>query len=127
MMKAFFIIALLCGSTAIMLDAFFAHGLENFLGDNFSDTVFHALSTGARYQLTAAILLLTLTFVYRIFNTKWIIVSQSLLVVGMLFFCGGIYAKYLLNLHNLARVAPLGGIAFMLSFLALIPLVVAIN
>ncbi len=85
--------------------------------------VVHALGTASRYQLTAALFLLILIVVYRNFPSMWVVVSQVCVSVGVLFFCISIYLHHLFGLSIFAKLAPIGGISFMLSFLALLPLI----
>jgi uncharacterized membrane protein YgdD (TMEM256/DUF423 family) len=122
MMKWILLTAILFGFSAFILDAFFAHGLKNFLGNSYSESAEHALTTASRYQLMAAFFLLILLFVYRGIPHPCIIVAQIFAIMGVLLFCFTIYAKHLLAITQVARIAPMGGIAFMLSFLALMPL-----
>lgn len=121
-MKWFLLLAIFLAVTAFMLDAFFAHGLKSFLGDRFQEASLHALSTAARYQLLSGFFLLILIVIYRHYPFISVVVSGLLSIVGVLLFCGAIYLKHIFFIATFARVAPLGGICFMLSFLALLPL-----
>lgn len=121
-MKWFLLIAIFFGATAFMAEAFFAHGLKSFL-PNLDDSHVHALFTASRYQLFAALFLVALIALYRFIPSPFVVVSQILACVGVVFFSCSLYAKYLLGLTALGSLAPMGGIAFMLSFISLLPLV----
>lgn len=122
-MKWILIEAVFFGASALMLDAFFAHGLHNFLGSQFTDTIHQALTTASRYQLKASILLIVTILLYRSIPSLWVIASQLLITSGVLFFCVSIYLRHLFGYTCFANLAPIGGISFMLSFLALLPLI----
>lgn len=125
-MKWFLLVAILLGASAFMLDAFFAHGLRSYLGESYSETAHNALSTAARYQLNAALFLLVLVIFYRNIPSGWVVISQFLVLLGVIFFCASIYLKHILGFASLAIFAPIGGISFMLAFVALIPLMMAL-
>lgn len=121
-MKWIILTAIILGFSAFALDAFFAHGLKNFLGANYSDVAQHALTTASRYQLLASLFLLILFLIYRIYPHPCVIASQMFVIIGVVLFCFTVYGKYILQLPQLAKLAPVGGIAFIISFLSLIPL-----
>ncbi len=121
-MKFILVAAIIFGVTAFALDAFFAHGLRNFLGDAYSDSAAHSLTTASRYQIYASLYLLTMVIFYRHLPSMWILLSQGFAFLGVLFFCVSIYLKHIFGFATAGLVAPVGGIAFMLSLLALLPL-----
>jgi uncharacterized membrane protein YgdD (TMEM256/DUF423 family) len=125
-MKWIILEAVLLGSSALMLDAFFAHGLKTYLGPQFSETVLHALTTASRYQLIASLFLLILLLLYRAIPTLWIVASQIFVSLGVVFFCFSIYLRHLFGFDALVNLAPIGGILFMLSFIALLPTIILI-
>ncbi len=104
------------------MDAFIAHGLEGFLGPQFTPIAAQSLGTAARYQLTFAIAIMALSIGWRLVPSLSIVLSQSLFSLGTLLFCGSIYLKYLTSFSTLSMVAPVGGVTLMLAFLALLPL-----
>ena len=125
-MKWFLLVAIVFGVGAFLLDAFFAHGLRAYLGDHYSDAAQHALSTAARYQLIASVMMLILIVLYRIIPNICVPLSAFFTTMGVIFFCLTIYLKHLFGMVELARLAPLGGVSFMLAFMALIPLFLAL-
>ena len=102
-----------------MMDAFIAHGAANFLGDRYTHVTEQSLMTAARYQLIFSLFLFCLSVFWRIMPSGWIVVAQSLMLVGVVFFSGAIYAKHLLMMSSIGALAPVGGILLMLSMLAL--------
>lgn len=125
-MKWILIEAVIFGASALMLDAFFAHGLKNYLGTNYTDAAHHGLTTASRYQVMAAILLLVLILIYRSIPSMWVVLSQALVSSGVLFFCVAIYLRHIFGLTFFAQLAPIGGVSFMLAFVALVPLIMAL-
>lgn len=121
-MKIFLFFSVFLGLGALIMDAFIAHGLEKFLGSYYTSIAEHSLSTAARYQLSFSILLIVLTVLWRLVPSIWIVISQILLLFGMLFFCGAIYLKHLAMWTSIGFLAPLGGVLLMAAFLALLPL-----
>jgi uncharacterized membrane protein YgdD (TMEM256/DUF423 family) len=124
-MKWVLLVAIIFGLSAFILDAFFAHGLKNYLGDAYTDGVAHTLNTASRYQLMASFFLLITLLLWRATPHLCIIFAQVLVMAGVGLFCGTIYSKHLFGFATLARLAPVGGIMFMLSFLALLPLMLS--
>jgi uncharacterized membrane protein YgdD (TMEM256/DUF423 family) len=122
-MRWFLLLAALFGASALMLDAFFAHGLRSFLGENYNEAISHSLHTASRYQLLMSILMIVLVVFYRLLPSIWLIVSQSFLSLGLIFFCLPIYLKYLFNMPMFSGLAPGGGVLLMAALLALIPLI----
>jgi uncharacterized membrane protein YgdD (TMEM256/DUF423 family) len=123
-MKWFFLFAVFSAVMALMMDAFIAHGLKGFLAERYEDTIFHALSTAARYQLSMAIMMFVLAAYYQGRPSIWLLASSGSICLGTIFFCFTIYVKYLLPVPIFGGLAPLGGMLFMLSFLALIPAII---
>ena len=52
-------------------------------------------------------------------RSQWIKLGAALLVIGMLLFCGGIYATSFGATSAIGGVVPIGGLAFMGAWLAL--------
>ncbi|USN50325.1 MAG: DUF423 domain-containing protein [Myxococcales bacterium] len=123
-MKIFWLFSVLLGSSALMMDAFIAHGLEKFLGSNFTLVAQHSLSTAARYQLLFSVLLIVLSVLWRTTPSLWIILTQTFVLLGIVFFCGSIYLKHLLLWTGIGFFAPIGGVLLMLAFLSLVPIVI---
>jgi uncharacterized membrane protein YgdD (TMEM256/DUF423 family) len=102
---------------AVMLGAFGAHGLQGRL-DAYSMSVYekavfyhfvHALGLLIVSGLNAAGLLPRST-------TRWVC---GLLVVGIAFFSGSLYALALTGSRTLGAITPIGGVAFIAAWLVL--------
>ena len=114
--KKIVITASVLGIIAIVLGAFGAHTLKEFISADMQQT----FETGVRYQMYHALFLLfvgTTTLVTE--NTKKIICY--LIILGVLFFSGSIYGLATNNLtgfdfKSIAFITPIGGLCFILSW-----------
>jgi len=114
--KRWLMIAALSAFTAVAVGAFAAHGLKVVL----SAKELAWLDTASRYQmyhslalLAVAILLLKQT------ASKWLQVCALSFVIGILLFCGSLYALAFSSMQWLVYLTPLGGVAFLVGWLSL--------
>jgi len=107
-LRAWRVLASLLGLTAVALGAVAAHALAD-------PAASAAVERASTYQLIHAVVLwlATLCTGWAARGARWA------LLAGMLLFCGGIYAKYLLSLSQAVAVAPAGGTALMAGWLLL--------
>jgi uncharacterized membrane protein YgdD (TMEM256/DUF423 family) len=100
---------------AVAAGAFGAHGLRSRL----SDELLAAFETGARYQMYHALALLAVAWA----QTRWpggaVSVAGWLFVAGTIVFSGSLYLLALTGHRWLGAVTPVGGVAFLLGWLAL--------
>lgn len=109
----------LLGLTAVALGAFAAHALEASGDARAVDLV----NTAARYQATHALALvacglLAVSAGPGSVAARWAGVAAALFLVGVLAFCGALYAIALVG-WPLGAVAPVGGVSFMLGWACL--------
>jgi uncharacterized membrane protein YgdD (TMEM256/DUF423 family) len=102
------VIAALLGLTAIALGAVAAHAVAE-------PQAAQALERASLYQLIHALVLLYATGL----SGKAALLARSLLLAGIVLFCGSIALKYLFSVTQATVVAPTGGIALMLGWLLL--------
>ena len=100
--------AALLGLTAVALGAVAAHAVTDVQAAQ-------ALERASLYQLIHALALLYATSL----PGKAGLLARSLLLVGILLFCGSIELKYLFSITQATAVAPTGGVALMLGWLML--------
>ncbi len=98
----------LLGMSAVALGATAAHALND-------PQAALAVERAANYQLIHAIVLLVTTFM----SGRAATLARWLFLLGILLFCGAIYAKYLLHVVAAAKLAPTGGILLMAGWLTL--------
>lgn len=108
----------LMGSTfgffSVALGAFGAHALRDIL----SERAFQIYQTGVQYQMFHALALLALglwSLYFPALNTQWVGYAFTL---GILLFSGSLYALALTNLKFLGAIAPFGGVAFLMGWIA---------
>lgn len=101
---------------AVMLGAFGAHALQSML----TPRQLASYQTGVSYHLFHALGLVVIGGLAQITRpTPWIARAGTLLAAGIMLFSGSIYAMAFGAPRWLGMVAPLGGTAFMLGWIAL--------
>ncbi|MGI9474205.1 MAG: DUF423 domain-containing protein [Rubripirellula sp.] len=125
------IVAAIAGASGVLVGAFGTHGLGAILESRGYDAELIAkrsdqFDVGVRYHLIHAVALLGLSAVP--FETsgketvrRWVL---RLFVAGLLLFSGSLYLLVVTNTPKLGMVTPLGGLAWILAWLMLIPLAV---
>jgi uncharacterized membrane protein YgdD (TMEM256/DUF423 family) len=115
--RLFFVLGGLSAGSAVALGAFGAHALKARL----SPDVLAAYETGVRYQMFHALALMAVAWA----GTRWpnsaaITASGWLFVAGTLLFSGSLYALSLSGVRGLGAVTPIGGLAWLLGWVALV-------
>lgn len=100
--------AALLGLTAVALGAIAAHAIAEAQAAQ-------ALERASLYQLIHALAILYATGL----PGKAGLLARSLLLIGIVLFCGSIELKYLFSMAQATVVAPTGGVALMLGWLML--------
>ena len=103
---------------AVMIGAFAAHGLKHVLD---ADSL-RLIETAARYQMYQAIALLIVGVVSTIpqFSSRWLKLAAFAFILGIVLFSGSLYLLALTDIKWLGAFTPLGGLAFISGWLALI-------
>tara|TARA_B110000971_G_C20035110_1_gene513753 strand:- start:4363 stop:4746 length:384 start_codon:yes stop_codon:yes gene_type:complete len=109
-------IASALGAISVLIGAFGAHGLEEILSNNSRIETFE---TAVRYQFYHAIALLIVGLLMRFNESKYLIWAVRFFLLGILVFSGSLYILSLTNYTLLGAVTPLGGLFFILGWLAL--------
>lgn len=108
--------AALSGLTAVALGAFAAHGLKNHLANQL--ITFH---TGVDYQMYHTLALaITAGLLHRNPQSRTLSLAGIAFVLGILLFSGSLYCLALGAPPVLGIITPLGGLAFLLGWAALI-------
>jgi uncharacterized membrane protein YgdD (TMEM256/DUF423 family) len=108
-------VAALTGAAAVVLGAFGAHALRDSLDE-------HALATwhtAVDYQFWHALALLGVGLLARERVTTFLRVAAIAFVVGLALFCGSLYLLALGAPRGFGAITPLGGLAFIVGWLAL--------
>jgi uncharacterized membrane protein YgdD (TMEM256/DUF423 family) len=113
--RVFFGIAAVSAGLAVALGAFAAHGLRARL----SPDALQTFETGARYHMYHALALLAVAWVV----TRWpggaTTAAGWLFIAGTVLFSGSLYLLAVTGVRMLGAITPIGGLAFILGWLAL--------
>lgn len=119
MTKFFMICAGIFGASALVMDAYGAHGLDlSQLDDDTATYLTSLYDTSVRYQLWHALLLGIIGVVSWHSKSALITVSGLLCVTGIVLFCGTFYVRVLLPTSTVG-LAPIGAAALILSWIVL--------
>jgi uncharacterized membrane protein YgdD (TMEM256/DUF423 family) len=115
--RLFITLAALSGCLAVALGAFGAHALR----DRLSPDALQVFQTGVSYQMYHALALLAVGILLARFSTQgsaWLSAAGWLFAAGSLLFSGSLYLLALSGTTWLGAITPLGGVAFLLGWLA---------
>jgi uncharacterized membrane protein YgdD (TMEM256/DUF423 family) len=101
----------------VAIGAFGAHGLRESIGPERMAWY----QTGVQYHMYHALGLLGIGAVAaQVRRARALRLAGGFLVAGILLFSGSLYALAITNAHWLGAITPLGGLAFLLGWIALI-------
>jgi uncharacterized membrane protein YgdD (TMEM256/DUF423 family) len=118
MNRNFLSIAALLGALSVALGAFAAHKLRTMT----SPDVVAIFETGVRYQFYHVFAILFVAFLSEKVNNKWMIWAGNCFIMGIVLFCGSLYALTALAIaesthRTLVGIAtPIGGVFFILGW-----------
>ena len=121
MNRIFLSVAAILGALSVALGAFAAHKLKTMVGP---DTV-AIFETGVRYQFYHVFALLFVAFLSEKIHNRWMIWAGNCFIMGIIFFCGSLYALTALAIaeythRTLVGVAtPIGGVFFIAGWIFL--------
>jgi uncharacterized membrane protein YgdD (TMEM256/DUF423 family) len=121
MNRNFLSVAALLGALSVALGAFAAHKLRAMT----SPDVVAIFETGVRYQFYHVFALFIVAFLSEKINNKWMIWAGNCFIMGIILFCGSLYALTALAIaesthRTLVGIAtPIGGIFFILGWIFL--------
>jgi len=107
-------IAALCGALAVGLGAFGAHALKAKLEavDRLS-----TYQTAVQYHFFHTIVLLIIGLLMYKIQSNWLNYSAYMMIAGLLFFSGSLYALCFSGVKWLGAITPIGGVFFILGWL----------
>jgi len=111
--RTFFGLGALAAFVAVAAGAFGAHGLRSRLAPD----MLAIFETAVRYQMYHALGM----FIVAIAAPKWPATATAgwCFLIGILVFCGSLYALSLTGARWLGAITPLGGLAFLAGWLVL--------
>jgi uncharacterized membrane protein YgdD (TMEM256/DUF423 family) len=121
MNRNFLSVAALLGALSVALGAFAAHQLRTMA----SADIVAIFETGVRYQFYHTFALFLVSFLSERIHNKWMIWAGNCFIMGIILFCGSLYALTALAIaesthRTLVGVAtPIGGIFFILGWIFL--------
>ena len=117
MVRVFLTIAALLGGSSVGFGAFGAHALKERL----SERSLEIFETAVRYQMYHALALLLVGVLMSRSQVEETFLTASgwAFIVGVVLFCGSLYALSFSGINWLGAVAPLGGLALMVGWAAI--------
>ena len=116
MKKPLIIAGAIMALLAVFMGAFGAHALRPSL----STEMLAVYQTAVQYQMTHALALLMMGAIAHFWQSRWLKIAGSLLFVGILLFSGSLYVLSLAEIKTVVLMTPIGGVALLLGWLALI-------
>jgi uncharacterized membrane protein YgdD (TMEM256/DUF423 family) len=117
--RVFVTLGALSAFLAVAAGAFGAHALRERLSASLLDT----FQTGATYQMYHALALVGVGLIlhtrFAVDGSPWLSAAGWLFVAGSILFSGSLYLLALTDTRWLGAITPLGGVAFLLGWLAL--------
>ena len=116
MHKNYFAASAILGGLAVAAGAFGAHGLESITKD---EKILHGFRTGVEYQMYHALGILAVGLLaMHGASTAGNVAGWSFLL-GTLLFSGSLYALVLTGNTKLGMITPIGGVLFIVGWVAL--------
>jgi uncharacterized membrane protein YgdD (TMEM256/DUF423 family) len=121
MNKNFLSVAALLGALSVALGAFAAHKLREMV----SPDAVAVFETGVRYQFYHVFALLFVALLSERVSNKWMIWAGNCFIMGIVLFCGSLYALTALKIAEHSHLllvgilTPIGGLFFIAGWLFL--------
>lgn len=103
------------GALGVGMGAFGAHALKSSLTPENMDI----FQTASRYHLIHAVALIAVGLVAVKIEGPALAVAGTAMTIGIIVFCGSLYTLATFDLRWLGAVAPIGGVALIVGWLAL--------
>jgi uncharacterized membrane protein YgdD (TMEM256/DUF423 family) len=107
--RTFLLIGACAGFLGVALGAFAAHGLRERL----SPESLEVFETAARYQLYHALAVLIVAVAAARFDGWAVRTAGWAFTLGIVVFCGSLYALALTGVRTFGAITPIGGVAFL--------------
>lgn len=117
MHKLFLLVGSISGMLSVMIGAFGAHALKATLEAN---NRLETFETAVKYQFYHSLALILLGLLMVQFQHKAFNVSGYSFIAGILIFSGSLYVLSLTGITKLGAITPLGGLAFILGWAAMV-------
>ncbi len=117
MHKLFIIIGSIFGMLSVMIGAFGVHALQSTLEANQRLETFE---TAVKYQFYHSLALILVGLIMLQVQHKAFTIAGYGFIAGILIFSGSLYALSLTGITKLGAITPLGGLAFIIGWGALV-------
>jgi uncharacterized membrane protein YgdD (TMEM256/DUF423 family) len=114
--RTLLLVGAVAGCIAVGFGAFGAHGLRGRL----SPEMLAVFETGVRYQMYHALAILVTAAALGFTEARLLRIGGWLFALGIVLFSGSLYALALTGVTRLGMITPLGGLAFLAGWVALI-------
>ena len=115
MQRFFLSFAASSGFLSVCLGAFAAHGLK----DRLAVDSLAIWQTGVQYQMYHALALLGVGMLYHFRTSKSLKLSGLAFILGSFLFSGSLYALALGAPRSIGIITPIGGVSFLIGWVAL--------
>lgn len=112
----FFRMGVALAGLGVALGAFGAHGLRARV----SPDLLAVFETGVRYQMYHALALIGISLAWTRWSGAHLTAAGYLFVAGVVLFSGSLYLLTLTSVRGWGAVTPLGGVAFLAGWIALL-------
>ncbi|MDE0755990.1 MAG: DUF423 domain-containing protein [Woeseiaceae bacterium] len=110
-----FAVGAFAAAIGVTLGAFGAHALKLRV----TEDLLAVFETGVRYQMYHALALLAVAWAATRWPGPWINASGWLFTLGILIFCGSLYLMTFTGVRWLGAITPIGGLCFILGWIAM--------
>ncbi len=115
--KTIFLTGCVLSFLSIVIGAFGAHALEDILIERGLKETYQ---TGVFYHVFHSIAILVLGILQKSSPHRLISLVAYLMILGILFFSGSLYALSITGVKQLGIITPFGGLVFMISWCVLL-------
>jgi uncharacterized membrane protein YgdD (TMEM256/DUF423 family) len=118
--------AAIMGALSVVLGAFAAHTLKNYISNN----AIAIFETGVRYQFYHVFAILAIAIIYKDFATSGVKYAAWFFLAGILLFCGSLYFLAIIQgtvqpgYKWVGAITPFGGLCFIAGWLWLLVAVI---
>ena len=113
--SVWFVMGAITAGVAVILGAFGAHGLKNRV----DPALLVVFETAVRYQMYHALALLAVGLARMHWPSALVSVAGWFFLVGILIFSGSLYLMTATGARWLGAITPIGGVAFIIGWIAL--------
>lgn len=115
MISNWFALGAVAGAIGVALGAFGAHSLKARV----TADLLVIFETGVRYHMYHAFALLAVAYAATRWPDGWSTLAGWLFLLGIVFFSGSLYVMTLTGIRWLGAITPIGGVFFILGWIAL--------